>query len=258
MSKYLIASDYDHTLRRWPDDVSEEDKAAIRKFREAGNYFIVVSGRVFKSMEWELNGNGFCDADMILTMSGSLATDVNGEIIYENRGDAEVILPLLKTLKELNCRLASVEVGKTSYSISDFPDMVFGNPTAVEEAAELPYFTNFCSGFWSCEEAAAAAKVLKKRFGDKVNPLQNGASVDLPPKSVNKGIAVKRVADMLGVPEENIYTAGDNFNDIDMLSRFHGRAMANAEPEVLAAAEKSIKSIAEIVEEILSDEQRNI
>ena len=33
MSKYLLASDYDYTLRRWPDDVSDEDKAAIRKFR---------------------------------------------------------------------------------------------------------------------------------------------------------------------------------------------------------------------------------
>ena len=57
---------------------------------------------------------------------------------------------------------------------------------------------------------------------------------------------------MFGVPEDNIYTAGDNFNDMDMLSRFHGRAMFNSEPEVLAVAEKSVKSIAEIIEEILS------
>lgn len=252
MSKYLLASDYDYTLRRWPDDVSDEDKAAIRKFREAGNHFVIVSGRVYQSMECELNGNGFRDADMILTMSGSLATDANGEIIYENKGDASIIKPMLETLKELNVRLASVEVGKKSHSISEFPTMVFGNPTTIEEASELPYFTNFCSGFWSTEEAAAAAVVLKEKFGDEVNPLQNGSSVDLPPKSVNKGIAVKRVADMLGVPEENIYTAGDNYNDIDMLSRFHGRAMANSEPEVFAAAEKTVKSISEIIEEILS------
>ena len=252
MPKYLIASDYDHTLRRWPDEVSDEDKAAIRRFREAGNHFIIISGRVYKSMEWELNGKDFSYVDMILTMSGSLATDADGEIIYENKGESDVIKPLLTTLKELNCRLASVEVGKTSYSISEFPEMVFGNPTTIEEASKLPYFTNFCSGFWSSEEAAEAAKVLKAKFGDKVNPLHNGGSVDLPPKSVNKGIAVKRVADMLGVPEDNIYTAGDNFNDIDMLSRFHGRAMKNSEPEVLAAAEKSVGSIAEIIEEIMA------
>ena len=252
MSKYLLASDYDYTLRRWPDDISDEDKAAIRKFREAGNYFVIISGRVFKSMEWELNGNGFRDVDMILTMSGSLATDAYGEIIYENRGESDIILPLMETLKELNVRLASVEVGKTSHSISDFPEMVFGNPTTVEEAAKLPYFTNFCSGFWSCDEAEIAAKVLKGKFGDKINPLLNGFSVDLPPKTVNKGLAVKRVADILGVKENNIYTAGDNFNDIDMLERFHGRAMYNAEPEVLRAAEKSVRSISEIIEEILS------
>ena len=252
MAKYLIASDYDHTLRRWPDDISEEDKKAIRKFREAGNKFVIVSGRVFKSMNAELEGNGFKDADLILTMSGSLATDVDGEIVFENRGDGSVILPLMETLKELNVRLASVDVGKVSYSISDFELQVFGNPITIQEAAKLPYFTNFCSGFHSTAEASGAAKVLAERFGQWVNPLQNGSSVDLPPKSVNKGISVKRVADMFGIDEDNIYTAGDNFNDMDMLSRFHGRAMKNAEPEVLAVAEKSVGSIAEIIEEMLS------
>ena len=252
MSKYLLASDYDYTLRRWPDDVSDEDKAAIRKFREAGNYFVVVSGRVFQSMEMELNGNGFRDMDMLLTMSGSLATDAYGEVIYENRGEGKVIGPLMETLKSLNARLASVEVGKKSHSISDFEYKVFGNPVSIEEASKLPYFTNFCSGFWTVEEASAAAAVIKDKFGHVVNPLQNAHSVDLPPVSVNKGLAVQRVADMLGVEYDNIYTAGDNFNDMDMLSQFHGRAMCNAEPEVLAAAEKSVKSISEIIEEILS------
>ncbi len=252
MSKYLLASDYDCTLRRWPDNVSEEDKKAICKFRKAGNCFVVVSGRVFQAMEAELNDNGFHDVDMILTMSGSLATDAEGEIIYENRGDGSVILPLLETLREMNARLASVEIGKKSYSISEFDYLPFGNPISIEEAAELPYFTNFCSGFWTVDAAAQAAVILKEKFGEWINPLQNGFSVDLPPKSVSKGIAVKRVADMLGIPENNIYTAGDNFNDMDMLSRFHGRAMFDSAPEVLAAAEKSVKSISEIIEEILS------
>ena len=252
MTKYLLASDYDYTLRRWPDDVTEEDKKAIRKFREAGNHFVIVSGRVFKSMDAELKGSGFDDADLILTMSGSLVTDVNGNVVYENRGDASVIKPLMETLKELNVRLASVEVGKTSYSIDEFDLKAFGNPISIEDAAKLPYFTNFCTGFYSTDEASKAAKVLSEKFGDWINPLQNGASVDLPPKAVTKGIAVKKVADMFGVPEDNIYTAGDNFNDMDMLSRFHGRAMFNSEPEVLAVAEKSVKSIAEIIEEILS------
>ncbi len=252
MTKYLLASDYDYTLRRWPDDVTEEDKKAIRTFREAGNHFVIVSGRVFKSMDAELKGSGFDDADLILTMSGSLATDVDGNVVYENRGDASVIKPLMETLKELNVRLASVEVGKTSYSIDEFELKAFGNPISIEDAAKLPYFTNFCTGFYSTDEASKAAKVLSERFGDWINPLQNGSSVDLPPKAVTKGIAVKKVADMFGVPEDNIYTAGDNFNDMDMLSRFHGRAMFNSEPEVLAVAEKSVKNIAEIIEEILS------
>ena len=258
MPNYLLASDYDYTLRRWPDDITGEDKEAIRRFREAGNYFVIVSGRVFQTMDMELNENGFRDMDMLLTMSGSLATDAYGEIVYENRGDGKIIRPLMETLKSLNARLASVEVGKKSHSISDFEYKVFGNPVSIDEAAKFPYFTNFCSGFWTVDAAAEAAKVLEEKFGEWVNPLQNGHSVDLPPKSVNKGLAVKRVADMLGVPEDNIYTAGDNYNDMDMLSRFHGRAIYYSEPEVLAVAEKSVTTIAEIIEEILANDQRDL
>ena len=40
----IIASDYDGTIN-YQGRVSEEDKAAIRKFRQAGNKFGIVTGR---------------------------------------------------------------------------------------------------------------------------------------------------------------------------------------------------------------------
>lgn len=252
MKKYLLASDYDYTLRRWPDNVTEEDRAAIRRFREAGNHFIIVTGRMFFSAEGELENSGFKDIDMLLSMSGALMTDENGEIIYEDKGDGSVIGGVLEIVRQLGGRLAVVNVGKKSYTVKDYEIMLTDPKVTDEEAAKLPYFTNMCTCFNTVEEAREAERIIKEKYGHAVNPLCNGGSVDLPPASTDKGRAVKRAADMLGVELENIYAVGDNYNDIDMVEKYHGRAMKGSPDELVQAAEKTVSSIAEIIDEIMN------
>ena len=54
---------------------------------------------------------------------------------------------------------------------------------------------------------------------------------------VNKGVAVKKIQEILGVPPENCAAFGDYLNDLEMLRAVkYGFAMENAHPEVLAAA----------------------
>ena len=254
MAKYLLASDYDNTLRRWPDEVTEEDKAAIRRFRKAGNYFVIVTGRVFETIENELKATGFNDIDMLLCLSGALGLDADRNVLFESKGDGKIIKPLIDDLEKMNARLVTVDVCKKSYSMAEFDYKPYGETVPVEKVAGIPHFTSMCVGFYSVDSAKDAAVALKENYGEYVTPLHNGFSVDMPPSHVNKGIAVKRAADILGVPDDKIYTVGDNFNDMDMLRRFHGRAIWNSEPEVLEAAEKSVKTIAEIIEEIMEND----
>ena len=88
-----------------------------------------------------------------------------------------------------------------------------------------------------------------------MTPLQNGTAVDFPPRGIDKGEGVARYAAAMGVPEDNVYCAGDEMNDIAMISRFHGCAVANARKEIREAAEGVYEDIAEIIEMILEKSQ---
>ena len=63
-------------------------------------------------------------------------------------------------------------------------------------------------------------------------------SADVTILGVDKGDAIVRVAEKLGVPLESTYAFGDGINDMCMLRKAgHGIAMGNAVAETKAVAE---------------------
>ncbi|WGD37545.1 HAD family hydrolase [Lysinibacter sp. HNR] len=73
------------------------------------------------------------------------------------------------------------------------------------------------------------------------------AWLDISPDGVNKATALRRVADLLGFPDDVLVSAGDGRNDVEMLEwssrRGIGAAMGQAPDEVKAAASHVIPSI---------------
>jgi len=63
---------------------------------------------------------------------------------------------------------------------------------------------------------------------------------------------VARYAAAMGVCADNIYCAGDEMNDMAMITRFHGCAVANARKEIKEAAEGVYEDIAQIIDMILA------
>jgi hypothetical protein len=88
---------------------------------------------------------------------------------------------------------------------------------------------------------------LQEVFGDRLavtsgHPLL--AEIDHP--SVSKAVALDHVARRLGVEREQVLAVGDDWNDIPMLDYAGlGVAMADAAPEVLAAADVVAPTAAE-------------
>ena len=80
------------------------------------------------------------------------------------------------------------------------------------------------------------------------------------PLGVSKGSAILRLCQLLKVPRENTYAAGDAENDIAMLRAAHkGIAMVNGSEEVKKAADYVTKSdndhggIAEIIKNFIEN-----
>ncbi|MPN38198.1 5-amino-6-(5-phospho-D-ribitylamino)uracil phosphatase YbjI [bioreactor metagenome] len=76
-----------------------------------------------------------------------------------------------------------------------------------------------------------------KRFEDDFLISVSGKNwIDLMNPGTNKGTAIKKLQDMLGISEDETMAFGDFLNDLEMMrSCHHSYAMANSHPELAAA-----------------------
>lgn len=89
------------------------------------------------------------------------------------------------------------------------------------------------------EEVAALYPLVREAFaGRAVCTISKPIFLELAPVGADKGLALARLCDMLGVPLSETLAFGDSLNDLPML-RAAGRsvAVANARAEVRAAAD---------------------
>ena len=80
----IIATDFDGTLS-YNGKISDEDKEAIHKFREAGNKFGIVTGRDVDMAQWIKPENGL-EFDYLICCTGAVIRNGEGEIIYQKKG----------------------------------------------------------------------------------------------------------------------------------------------------------------------------
>ncbi len=93
------------------------------------------------------------------------------------------------------------------------------------------------------KELDAVEPVYRRSYDSGFSVRSGDHFLDIVAGGVSKGLALLRLAGLLGIERENIYAAGDNMNDIDMLrAAGHSYAVENAEPEVKAAAENQAPS----------------
>ena len=91
-------------------------------------------------------------------------------------------------------------------------------------------------------------QALKKRLaGSGVTILDHGARwCEILPPGVNKGSGVERMLATLGVNPADALACGDAENDVEMLALCGvGAAMANAQPDAIAAADVTVASNAD-------------
>ena len=252
MSGYLLASDFDGTLCRWFNGgVIEEDRAAVRRFREAGNRFVLITGRDFESTMSVLREQNFWELDGCFCQSGALCVDLSGNVIYDRRTKEGYVGKIFRYFKETGALYIVVNVGKESYNVEIGGVKLAMKTIPFEQGCALPSATSFNGKYKTETEAVHHAEKLAKLYGDVINPLLNGNNVDIPPAGVDKAVSAAYAAQKFDIPAQKIYTVGDNLNDLSMVRAFHGRAMRSGPPKLQSAAEKVVSTIYEIVDEIM-------
>lgn len=222
----LIISDYDWTLGTSPAKISEENLAAIRDFMARGGKFSVVTGRSFSSIEDICLSHGlkvvvgcFQGADIVdLRTEKHLFTDgidyklaakavndllVEGVPVVAWSGDTLFYRePSYYTEQYLG--VEKVKLVKTS-------DVAASVLKAGKPVSKVCAVTRE-------DKTAGFLQKYSAKYGD-VLAVNSGAKrlVEIIKPELNKGFAVRFIANYLGVPLSKVMAVGDSSNDIEMM-----------------------------------------
>lgn len=267
MKEYkAIISDFDGTLACTDKTVSKDNLKAINELFSAGKKFALCTGRMTASALMLAEKLPF--KPLIATYNGGEIVDsATGKILSTHLLQPQIMLDLIDYGRERGLYY-----------------QIFTNEVIVEKITEVTEF--YCS---ICKVKAVAVGDLKEYisrekkgspklmlinykgevntyvneinelFGDRVEAVRcYEGMIDVTPKGVNKGLAVKDFCKIWGISPDECVSVGDEGNDIAMFKVAGvGACMINAREEVRVQADyvternNDQSGVAEVIERFL-------
>lgn len=247
MKYKLIVSDFDGTLLRSDNTISEPTRRAIAAYMEAGGTFTISTGRNYPSIRQRLPEAGLGGLDIpVMSLQGSMAVNAKtGEEMFAEFLDTEMAARFIGLCVRdgVYCHVYDKYSVYTAASCAEserYSRMV-GVP--VLEAGDLLAFIGknriikvlaVCDG----DSAARFAEAWGGEMGSSAQVMTTSRHfVECFPAGAGKGAGLRRVADILGVDIADTIAVGDEMNDRSMIEAAGlGVAVANARPAVKALA----------------------
>lgn len=237
----LVVSDMDGTLLNSNHEMSKEFFNLYTSLQAKGIHFAAASGRQHHSIEEKLS----TIKDSISIISDNGASGRQGEKEFHTMG---IALPtLLKAVSEVK-KVSNVAIvlcaKKHAYfekSHKHFADNIlqyYSNYKIVDDFVSITNDVFFKIAIFhpECSETHILPKV--KHLEEEFQVVVSGKNwVDISGKEINKGVAVQKLQELLGVTKAETMAFGDYNNDLKMLAQADfSFAMKNAHPNVKEAA----------------------
>lgn len=240
----IIASDYDGTLNY--GGIDDKKRNAIKKWRNSGNLFGLVSGRCASDLI-ELRRKNDFECDFFLASNGAVALNPEGQILAESRCDGKLAKPLLDFIMSIGCYWASIHTDFRCI-IDERDDERFEDEFTLETLPEIHYFNQISTILPDDNEAARVTEAIRDKFGGYLNPLQNGRCIDIVSADTNKAQGLYKLLEIVGAEYEDMITVGDNINDTHMIAEFRSYAMENAVQSIKDLADSITPGVTELIE----------
>ena len=246
----ILGSDFDGTLTQ--GGIGEEKCAAIRKWRESGNKFGIVSGRGCSSIAWIRKKFPGLEWDFFVAYNGGTILDSNGNILSETRCIDVSANAFVSDLLSWGCKFVHVDSDRYLCAVADLddrPEKVAPEDTVL--LCQMPVIKDFYQIsilLPTVEDSTAMVECIRAAYGQWLSPLQNGKCIDIVPKGVNKARGLWRIMEMLHASHEDVIAVGDNINDTDMIREFRSYAMANGVKAIRDLADGIVSDVTEIIE----------
>jgi 5-amino-6-(5-phospho-D-ribitylamino)uracil phosphatase len=218
----LIALDMDGTLLNGKDEVSEENRKAIKEAKDQGIEVVLSTGRS-RLTSWEhaesLELNSY-----LINVNGSEIWGPNGELIERILIDADMVQWMWNLAQTYKTKYYATSCEKywrneMSEKISDYEWLKFGFDT---------------------EDATIRETILKdlKAKGNLEISNSSLTNIEVNAIGINKAKGIQKVCGLLGISMENVMAIGDSLNDLSMIKECGlGVAMGNAQDIVKEVAD---------------------
>lgn len=241
----LIATDLDGTLLRTDGGISARTHAAITAARAAGLVVVFVTARPPRDVQAIAEHLGI--TGVAVCSNGAIVEDLStGETYRHERLCSTLALDLVSDLRlaEPGISFATEhghKIGQEPHFPDFFADTVHHHVPRIDDAAALcaEALTKLLVHHHHYEVEALVTKV-RTHVGDRAEVIWSGGPfLEVAPVGMSKAAGLAALCDTLGISAHEVIAFGDMPNDVQML-QFAGRgvAVANAHPEVLAAADE--------------------
>lgn len=241
----LLASDFDGTLKNDDGIITDDVKSAIKYFMNNGGYFTVCTGRVFQG--FHLYSPEYINAPVLLG-NGAMAYDykANKVVFNDAIGDEglDSISDVLEAFPKISiefynfnkvCAISLNEHSEQHFTSQDIDFEIINSPLD----APRPWTKIMIAAHGHSQEVQ---DILRKH--PEISFLETtGDYVEILKKGVNKGTGLLKLAKALGCADEDVYSAGDGYNDVDMLvTAAGGFVPENGSQEALSVAKYVTRS----------------
>ena len=263
----LIATDLDDTLLNERSDLNPRTLEALSAAMAAGCGISLSSGRMLEAMLPLAERIGV-NAPMLL-YNGALAYNHNtDEVIFAQRIPFETALGIA-CMAEANGYYIQAYPGRNYYcnEVCDFTrkyaasirvEAVPVHMPVSEWMRENPSDMQKLLLIDTPEGADRAQAMLREAFPTGASFLKSKPHyIEIAPEGVDKGHALLKLAEHMGIARDEVMAFGDGQNDVPMIQAAGtGVAMKNACPEALRAADRIAPSntadgVARVIEEYL-------
>jgi hypothetical protein len=245
----LFFTDLDDTLFDTSKIISSRIREDIKKASDKGQRVILCSGRPFSTMrplieDLELGYKG----NYVVSFNGGLILEANtGKTLFKKEIPNDLCRKVMKICQSLNIHSQFYDeegvltpdkgpeikhYAKLSKGTYKFDPDLSDNFTGTSPKIEIIDLN-------SHSKLDHVKEIITDKFGDSVDLFfSNPYYLEVMPKGVSKGSAVKYLSKFLGIAIENTVAVGDSDNDLSMIKAAGvGCAMANAIDSVKKAAD---------------------
>ncbi len=254
----LVALDLDGTLFDNNSRISERNLTAIRSITDKGIHVVISTGRPFEGIPFDqIKGTGI---NYAITANGSGIYEIStGKCLYENAMDEELVTPILNFLLTRDIHMDAFIGGKgytpvqcveTAQKLtvpSSIKNYIITTRTRLYNILQFIHenqlkVQKMTLNFYPAADGTLIDRETVRKFlvsNPSITTVCGGYNnLEFTRADANKGVGLRKLAEILGVNPDATMAIGDTENDLAIIEAAGiGVAMGNATDAVKARAD---------------------